>query len=196
LSVSISLSTSTSPLTSALTAQGLSSRKAALVESDLQASVQAVSGSGGAKPATAEVRAALNERMDADVAAGKLSREDADAVNETLDAMDEAAGGEAGDPAAAASGDGTAKANGAAKGGAPAGGGGGGSSEKTELYRTEVDSGTVKTITITYTDGTTETEEKPSTLGKAAASATPETQAYEDASREAPAAGSLFDRSV
>ncbi len=195
--MSISLSTSTSPLTSALTAQGLSSRKAALVESDLQASVQAVSGSGGAKPATAEVRAALNERMDADVAAGKLSREDADAVNETLDAMDEAGGGEAADPAAAASGEGTAKANGAAKGGAPAGGGGGGgSSEKTELYRTEVDSGTVKTITITYTDGTTETEEKPSTLGKAAASATPETQAYEDASREAPAAGSLFDRSV
>jgi hypothetical protein len=189
--MSISVS-ATDPLTRALSLRGLSSAKADFVEKDLDASVDAVSTSGTA-PDRAAVRSALNERMKADVAAGTLTQADADAVNKTLDDMDAAAAG----TAAAASDQSTA--TGAQGGAAPAGGGGGGgggggATEKTELYRTEVDAGAIATITITYTDGSTATETKASAGAKAAASAkTPQAEAYESGSAGGAVPGTLFD---
>lgn len=156
----ISALSAKSVLPSALAANGLSTAKSKIVEADLATAIKSA-GSGSAS-IIAPVRAALNERMAADVASGKLSQKDADAVNKTLDGMDPASGGAssqgaagttAAEPAAQSSTDGESEA----KGGG-GGGGGGGAASKTELSRSTVVSGSLETITITYTDGSTTTE--------------------------------------
>jgi hypothetical protein len=145
---------SNNPLTSALLAKGLSSDKIKLVEQDLEASVTAATPASGAKPDNASVRATLDKRIAADVASGKLSKEDAAAISKVLDEADQASANT--DKASGS----TAPAGGPPKGGG-GGGGAGGSSEKTELSRTVLITGNIKTTTITYTDGTTETTTGP-----------------------------------
>jgi hypothetical protein len=154
---------STNPMLARLQAQGLSSDKASLVASDMEAAVKEVTGKGGggkdgasagAAPDKLTVRAALDKRIASDVAAGKLSESDAAEVKKALDEVDgkpQAAAGDDGEPASEAPG----KAGGGPRGGG--GGGAGASAQKTERSRTVTVAGAIKTTTITYTDGTSET---------------------------------------
>jgi hypothetical protein len=149
---------STNPLLAQLQAQGLSSAKASLVASDMDAAAKEVVGKDGAGAGSApdkqSVRVALDKRIASDVAAGKLSESDAAEVKKALDEID-------GKSPAAAGGDGEATSDATAKaGGGPRGGGGGGAgggTQKTERSRTVTVAGAIKTTTITYTDGTSET---------------------------------------
>ena len=138
-------STSTNPLLQTLQAQGVSANKANLVEQDLEASIQQVAGTSGGKPDIGAVRSVLDQKISADVAAGKLTQADADKINQSLDDMTAQAGGTA--PAGGAQG-----ASGA-KGAHHGGGGGGGGAAKTEVSSTTTVSGGVATTTITYSDG-------------------------------------------
>lgn len=148
-------SASTTALQTTLQSSGISTAKAKLVQTDLD---QAVQSAGGASAKPASVREALDKQIQADVASGKLSKDDAATIDKALDQM--------GDTAVAASADTdatqTASAGGAAKAGGGGhagggGGGGGGSSTKTELSETVTVAGSVKTTVITYTDGTSDT---------------------------------------
>lgn len=146
---------SNNPLALALKAQGLSGDTIKLVEGDLQAveeSTAAPTSKQAPKVDNATVRAALDDKLKADVASGKITQEDADKVNEALDKMDADATNAVSAGGAAA---GAAKAGGA---GANGGGGGSGESEKTEMSRSVTVSNGIKTTVITYTDGTSETE--------------------------------------
>lgn len=151
----------TSSLVTDLTAKGLSSTKAKLVASDLDASVKSVGG-GTTALDKAAVRTALDQRISADVASGKLTQKDADAVTKTLDGMaDKVANASSTATSASPSTGATAQASGTSgstPSGAGGGGSGGGSTAKTELSRVVVVSGALETTTITYTDGATETE--------------------------------------
>lgn len=139
--------TVTNPLVSKLEANGLSEAKAKLVQSEMDAAVKDATSAGadGSKPDGASVRAALDKRVSADVASGKLSKEDAAEVKTTLDQIDAQSGSNA--------------TSGSAPSGSVqhGGGGGGGSTSKTELSRTVTISDPIKTTVITYTDGTTKT---------------------------------------
>jgi hypothetical protein len=151
-----------------LETQGLSEPKAKLVQSQIDTATQAASGLSGTKPEIASVRGALDQKIAADVASGALSQEDAAKVSKTLDDLQAAEGGAT--AATGAASPTTAAATEASGGGAAAGGGGGGgggSSEKTELSRSVIVTGAMKTTTITYTDGTTTTEVSASTGGDA-----------------------------
>jgi hypothetical protein len=156
----------TNPLLSKLEANGLSADKAQVVQDDLSSVLSDSSGTGSGPVDAKSVRAALDQKIDADVASGKLSASDATAVKKTLDQLDAQASGTgastaAQTSAAASSSDssGSAAASGSsASGGAGgAGGGGGGSSTKTEVSETVTVSGGIKTTVITYSDGTTST---------------------------------------
>ncbi|PZU10934.1 hypothetical protein [Sphingomonas sp.] len=163
---------STTVLQRKLESSGLSSAKADLVQSDLNAAVADAGGSGAAKPAS--VREALDKRIAADVASGKLSESDATDIRKTLDKMGDASVTASADTTSPTTASSTAGQASAGKGG---GGGGGGEASKTELSRTVTVAGTVKTTIITYTDGTSETTTSTassadkSRYGKAAQSA-------------------------
>lgn len=169
-------------LSSALQAQGLSADKISLVERDLQKAETSVSGGSGLTIGVdpGAVRAALDKIIADDVASGKLTQADADKIGEGLDAMEAAAS------SGTAAGGGSAGAAPGAGGGGGGGGGGSSESEKTELSRTVTVAGGVKTTTILYTDGTSETETavdlsaQDSTSAASAASASPDkaTQDY------------------
>lgn len=201
MTISIS-SSQTTPATD-LKAQGLSASKVKLVEADLKKAT-AQSASSGSKTATPDVRVALNQRMSADVASGKLTQKNADAVNKTLDDMAQADGlasgtaASSGQGSAAATSSGTASQGTAVVGGRGEGGGGGGSASKTELSRSVVVSGALETITITYIDGTTETETKASGADALAKSGSTSTADQEAAASYAKAdklpSGSLVDQ--
>jgi hypothetical protein len=135
-------------LSSRLQAQGLSAQKTALVLGDAKVALEKIQSVRGGPPDKAAIRDALESRIAADVASGRLTEADAKTVNDTLDQID---------PQGAA----PAHSQGAGghKGGGPHGGGGeggGGSANKTELSETVTVTGKLKKTTILYTDGTTE----------------------------------------
>ncbi len=154
------------PLLTRLEANGLSADKAKLVGSDLAAAVKSAALEMGSTATTsASVRAALDAKIAADVASGKLTQGDAAVVKKTLDGIDGQSGGSGitsqAAPAAAASADAAgsaAAAGGQGRGdGDGGGGGGGGGSSKTERSETVTVVGSTKTTVITYTDDTTST---------------------------------------
>ncbi len=152
----------TNPLLAKLEANGLSADKAQVVENDLSGVLSDATGSGSGPVDSASVRAALDQKIDEDVASGKLSQSDATAVKKTLDDLDAQASGSGAVTAQTSSSSdssGSAAAGGSsASGGAGgAGGGGGGSSTKTEVSETVTVSGGIETTVITYSDGTTST---------------------------------------
>ncbi|WP_206239269.1 hypothetical protein [Novosphingobium terrae] len=159
----------TNPLLSKLEANGLSADKAQLVENDLaNAFADTASGSTSGTVDVKSVRAALDQKIDEDVASGKLSASDATAVKKTLDDLDAQSSGTSTQSSTAATTTATAsdssastssaQSSGSGSGSGGAGGaGGGGSSTKTELSETVTVSGGIKTTVITYTDGTTST---------------------------------------
>ncbi len=151
---------SSTTLTSALQAKGLSSDKAQLVQQDLVQSVTDSTDLDGTIDGK-EVRAKLDKQISADVKSGKLTEDDAAAIGKLLDKTDEidlvdgnAASSSTADTAQASPAGGAGGPGGAGGGGG--GGGGGGSTEKTELSRTVEIAHNVKTTTIKYTDGTSE----------------------------------------
>ncbi len=135
-------------LSSRLQAQGLSAQKTALVLGDAKVALEKIQSVRGGPPDKAAIRDALESRIAADVASGRLTEADAKTVNDTLDQIDPQ-----GAPPAHSQG------AGGHKGGGPHGGGGeggGGSANKTELSETVTVTGKLKKTTILYTDGTTE----------------------------------------
>ena len=141
-------------LSSRLQAQGLSSQKTALVLGDAKVALEKVQAVRSGPPDKAAIRDALESRIAADVASGKLTEEDAKTVNATLDQIDPN-----GPPDRQAQG--PEGHGGQGKGGGPHGGGGGdGSANKTELSETVTVTGKLKKTTILYTDGTSESTTK------------------------------------
>lgn len=140
---------SSNPLLRDLQSAGISSQKAKVAADDITQALQSVGRNGKGAPDPAKVRDAVNERIADDVKSGKLSQADADKVFKTLDNLQ-------------------AKfaANGPPPGAGPGGGGGaagGGEASKVELSRTVTVSGGVRTTTIVYTDGSTETSSQVDT---------------------------------
>ncbi len=150
-------------ITSLLRANGLSSTTADYVASEVQDVTQA---SGPISTQTLDqesVSAALSARIDADVAAGKLSASDASTIKQTLGLSEDTSSGESSTAttAAASTEASASSASSAASGAGGAGGGGGGSddsSDKTEVSRTETIANGVKTTVIVYDDGSSETQ--------------------------------------
>ena len=135
-------------LSSRLQAQGLSAQKTALVLGDAKVALEKIQSVRGGPPDKAAIRDALESRIAADVASGKLTEADAKTVNDTLDQIDPQSPSPAHPQDA-----------GGHKGGGPHGGGGeggGGSANKTELSETVTVTGKLKKTTILYTDGTSE----------------------------------------
>jgi hypothetical protein len=135
-------------LSSRLQAQGLSAQKTALVLGDAKVALEKIQSVRGGPPDKAAIRDALESRIAADVASGKLTEADAKTVNDTLDQIDPQSPPPAHPQDA-----------GGHKGGGPHGGGGeggGGSANKTELSETVTVTGKLKKTTILYTDGTSE----------------------------------------
>ena len=187
-SVGPSLFPQTSALVANLKANGLSVDKAALVATDAKAAVSQVGSVKRGPEGKAALRDALKERINADVTAGKLSADDANAIFQTFAQMDPAnqnggqtSGGQGGAPGGGAgqqapqdddatttttkgAGAKAAKGAGGPKGGG-GGGGGGDSSSKTVLSETITVSGALETITTLYTDGTSETKTQAATSG-------------------------------
>ncbi|WP_068080318.1 hypothetical protein [Novosphingobium rosa] len=162
------ISTDTSnPLLAKLEANGLSADKAQVVEDDLANVLSQGSASGSGPVDVKSVRAALDQKIDQDVASGKLSESDAAAVKKTLDDLDAQTSGtdtgtassqaQSTDTTSTDSTGSTQTSSAGASGAKGGGGGGGGSSTKTELSETTTISGSLKTTIITYTDGTTST---------------------------------------
>jgi hypothetical protein len=145
---------STNALLKQLEANGLSVAKAKLVETDVTAAAAATPVAAKGTTDAANVRAALDARIDSDVASGKLSKSDAAAVKKTLDEIDgQSSGTGSADQAAPAT------AQSPAQGGGPSsgGGGGGGGGTATEVSETVTVSGSTKTTVTTYSDGSTTT---------------------------------------
>ncbi|QJU60010.1 hypothetical protein HL653_21740 [Sphingomonas sp. AP4-R1] len=149
----ITAASSTSALQTRLVSSGVSTAKAKLVQDDLDSALKATGAGGTARPAS--VRAALDQKIAADVASGKLSEADAATIGKALDRMGDASVAASGDSGAATGDAGAAQAAGGAHGGG--GGGGGRSAAKTELSRIVTVAGAIKTTVVTYTDGTSET---------------------------------------
>ena len=144
-------------LSSRLQAQGLSSQKTALVLGDAKVALEKVQAVRSGPPDKAAIRDALESRIAADVASGKLTAEDAKTVKATLDQIDPKGSP---DPQPQGPG-GHGDEGGGGKGGGPHGGGGGdGSANKTELSETVTVTGKLKKTTILYTDGTSESTTK------------------------------------
>lgn len=150
-------------MASRLQSEGLSVRKTALVLSDAKVALDKVSAVRRGPIDKAAMRDALESRIAADVASGKLSKEDAQTVKSTLDQIDQQgiAPDQANGSSGASPGDGAGGKG--PHGGGHGGGGDGGadsSANKTELSETVTLMGKLKKTTILYTDGTSETTTK------------------------------------
>lgn len=192
----ITAASSTTALQTRLVSSGVSTAKAKLVQDDLDSAIKAVGGDGSTKPAS--VRAALDQKIAADVASGKLSEEDAATIDKALDRMGDASVAASGESGSASSQTTAVPAGGGQGGGG--GAGGGGSASKTELSRIVTVAGAIKTTVITYTDGTSETstsaassEDKARYGHAAAAEADTDPQAKVGAFLASVTPGSLMD---
>lgn len=156
--------TSSDSLLSKLETNGLSASKAQLVESDLsqvEASLGSSTSSSGAIDMQT-MRAALDKKIDDDVASGQLSQSDAEAVKKTLDQLDSQTSGASDTSTATTTGTTTSAQSDSSSaaqesGGGGGGGGAGGTSGKTEVSETVTITGPLKTTVITYSDGSTAT---------------------------------------
>ena len=160
-------------LVSQLASNGLTAEKASLVATEATAAFQSA-GNMSAGPAQKEtVKAALEKRISADVASGKLSAEDAKAVYKTFEELDPAKqnGGQgpvgAGGPPPGGRPGGPPPGGGA--GGPPPGGGAQGpsgsgqdssSTNKTTVSETTTIIGEIEFTIVVYSDGTTETTQQ------------------------------------
>lgn len=88
--ISSSMVYQTSPLVSNLRASGLTAEKAILAAADVKGAIEKVGMVQRGPANKAAITAALQERISADVAAGKLTADDAAAVVKTFEAMDPA----------------------------------------------------------------------------------------------------------
>lgn len=150
-----SAASSGSTLASLLQTSGLSADKIKIVEGDLADTRQSLASSmsasvSGTVDSTA-FRAAIDAKIADDVASGKLTAKDAEAVGKALDQIEGAASG----ASASTDASGAASVTAAAAGGH---GGGGGGDTKTEVSRVETVAGGIMTTVITYSDGSTETQ--------------------------------------
>jgi hypothetical protein len=150
-------------LSKALQAEGVSTAGASAVAGDLLNAAE-TSLSANPNESDSDFSAALDKQINQDVASGKLSQDDADAIKKALDTMtgasqDSAAAAPGGDTAAVqASSSAADSAQAAGDAGGGRGGGGGASTGRTEVSQTVTVSGDTKTTVITYSDGTTEIE--------------------------------------
>ncbi|WP_292959523.1 hypothetical protein [Novosphingobium sp. UBA1939] len=150
-----SAASSGSTLASLLQTSGLSADKIKIVEGDLADTRQSLASSmsasvSGTVDSTA-FRAAIDAKIADDVASGKLTAKDAEAVGKALDQIEGTASG----ASASTDASGAASVTAAAAGGH---GGGGGGDTKTEVSRVETVAGGIMTTVITYSDGSTETQ--------------------------------------
>ncbi len=162
ISGSFSGTSATNPFLQALEANGLSDAKANLVGNDLVTAFEQSTPDSSGSVSASDIRAKLDTQIASDVASGKLTQSDADAVKKTLDQIQgqsDDAGSDASTSAATAPADVTSASEAAITDGSDAsssaGGGGGGGGGKTEVGESITVSGSIKTTTITYSDGTT-----------------------------------------
>lgn len=165
ISLGSSGTSATNPFLQALEANGLSDAKANLVGNDLVTAFEQATPDSSGSVSASDIRAKLDAQIASDVAAGKLTQSDADAVTKTLDQIqgqpsDTDTHTDAGTGATAAPADVTSASEAAITDGSDVsagggGGGGGGGSSKTEIGESITVSGSIKTTTITYSDGTT-----------------------------------------
>jgi hypothetical protein len=161
ISLGSSGTSATNPFLQALEANGLSDAKANLVGNDLVTAFEQATPDSSGSVSASDIRAKLDAQIASDVAAGKLTQSDADAVTKTLDQIQgQPSDTDAGTGATAAPADVTSASEAAITDGSDVsagggGGGGGGGSSKTEIGESITVSGSIKTTTITYSDGTT-----------------------------------------
>ena len=139
-------------LASRLQSNGLSVQKATLVAGDAKAALEKVAPIRSVPLDKTALRDALESRISADVASGKLTKEDAKTINTTLDQMDPK-----GPPPPQNQGLAANASKGKSGHGGGGHGGGDSSANKTELSETVTVIGQIKKTTILYTDGTSET---------------------------------------
>lgn len=155
---SVSASATSAWLTKDLTSSGLSADKAKVAATDLlDAAVTSLSASPG--ESDGDFRTALTDQINQDVSSGKLSQDDADAIQKWLDQA--ASSGDLEATGEQTTTDGAADTSSAtAPDAAQSGGAGAGASlaGKTEISRMVTVSGDIKTTVIAYSDGTSETE--------------------------------------
>lgn len=142
-------------LSSRLQSQGLSAQKTAVVLGDAKFALEKVQAVRKGPVDKAAIRDALESRIAADVASGKLTEDDAKTVHATLDQIDPNAPTDH-----QPQGPDDHKGGGGKGGGHGGGGEGGGSANKTELSESVTVTGKLKKTTILYTDGTSETTTK------------------------------------
>ena len=161
-SVNASMPYQSASLVSNLKANGLTAEKANLAAADVQGAIQQVGMAQRGPANKAAITEALQQRISADVASGKLSTSDAAAVYKTFEQMDPAKqnGGAGGPPPSDGSAPPPSKGAGSQHGGA-AGGAAQDPSTKVILSQTDLVIGNLQTMMIIYTDGTSDTKTQP-----------------------------------
>jgi len=161
-SINASMPYQSASLVANLKANGLTAEKANLAAADVQGAIQQVGMAQRGPANKAAITEALQQRISADVASGKLSASDAAAVYKTFEQMDPAKqnGGAGGPPPPEGSAPPLSKGA-----GSPHSGGSGGaaqdSSTKVILSQTALVRGNLETMMNIYTDGTSETKTQP-----------------------------------
>ena len=157
-SVNASMPYQSASLVSNLKANGLTAEKANLAAADVQGAIQQVGMAQRGPANKAAITEALQQRISADVASGKLSTSDAAAVYKTFEQMDPAKqnGGAGGPPPPEGSAPPPSKGAGSQHGGAAQD-----PSTKVILSQTDLVIGNLQTMMIIYTDGTSDTKTQP-----------------------------------
>ena len=157
-SVNASMPYQSASLVSNLKANGLTADKANLAAADVQGAIQQVGMVQRGPANKAAITEALQQRISADVASGKLSTSDAAAVYKTFEQMDPAKqnGGAGGPPPPEGSAPPPSKGAGSQHGGAAQD-----PSTKVILSQTDLVIGNLQTMMIIYTDGTSDTKTQP-----------------------------------
>ena len=157
-SINASMPYQPASLVSNLKANGLTAEKANLAAADVQGAIQQVGMAQRGPANKAAITEALQQRISADVASGKLSTSDAAAVYKTFEQMDPAKqnGGAGGPPPPEGSAPPPSKGAGSQHGGAAQD-----PSTKVILSQTDLVIGNLQTMMIIYTDGTSDTKTQP-----------------------------------
>ena len=161
-SINASMPYQSASLVANLKANGLTAEKANLAAADVQGAIQQVGMAQRGPANKAAITEALQQRISADVASGKLSTSDAVAVYKTFEQMDPAKqnGGAGAPPPPDGSAPPPSKGAGGPNGGG-ADGAGQDSSTKVILSQTDLVIGNLQTMMIIYTDGTSDTKTQP-----------------------------------
>jgi len=161
-SINASMPYQSASLVANLKANGLTAEKANLAAADVQGAIQQVGMAQRGPANKAAITEALQQRISADVASGKLSTSGAAAVYKTFEQMDPAKqnGGAGAPPPPDGSAPPPSKGAGGPNGGG-ADGAGQDSSTKVILSQTDLVIGNLQTMMIIYTDGTSDTKTQP-----------------------------------